>query len=314
MTMRNFFVFLSIIIFVAFGQAVAEVTAQGKTWPDIIPLPNGFQPEGVVVGHGHDIYAGSLGTGAIYRADVRTGQGELAVPSQDNRVAVGLSFDERSNLLFVAGGPAGAGYVYDTETGDTVGVYQFTEQDSFVNDVVVTRSAAYFTDSFRPFLYRVPLGPGGQLSAPSDITVIELEGDYAQVPDAFNANGIDATANGETLIIVQSVTGKLFQVNPETGHASLIDLGGGAVPNGDGLLLEGKTLYVVQNQLNQIAVVDLNASLTAGDIVTLITDSDFDVPTTIAEFGNYLYAVNARFGTPATPDTTYDIVRVNKEK
>jgi sugar lactone lactonase YvrE len=266
------------------------------------------------VGHGHDIYTGSLGTGAIYRADVRTGQGELAVPSQDNRVAVGLSFDERSNLLFVAGGPAGAGYVYDTETGDTVGVYQFTEQNSFVNDVVVTRSAAYFTDSFRPFLYRVPLGPGGQLSAPSDITVIELEGDYAQVPDAFNANGIDATANGETLIIVQSVTGKLFQVNPETGHASLIDLGGGAVPNGDGLLLEGKTLSVVQNQLNQIAVVDLKASLTAGDIVTLITDPDFDVPTTIAEFGNYLYAVNARFGTPATPDTTYDIIRVNKEK
>lgn len=301
--MRKVFVFLSIIIFVPFVQAVTGITAQGETFPHIIPLPNGFQPEGVVVGRGHDIYAGSLGTGAIYRADLRTGQGELAVPPQVDRIAVGLSFDERSNLLFVAGGPAGAGYVYDTETGDTVGEYQFTEQDSFVNDVVVTRSAAYFTDSFRPFLYRVPLGPGGQLSPPSDVTAIELSGDFVQVPDAFNANGIDATPNGEILVIVQSVTGKLFQVEPETGHASLIDLGGEAVPNGDGLLLDGKSLYVMQNQLNQIAVVGLNAKFTAGDIVTLITDPDFDVPTTIAEFGNDLYAVNARFGTPATPRT-----------
>ena len=34
------------------------------------------------------------------------------------------------------------------------------------------------------------------------------------------------------------------------------------------------------------------------------------VPTTIAMFGSSLYAVNARFATPPTPDTTYTIVRV----
>jgi len=47
-------------------------------------------------------------------------------------------------------------------------------------------------------------------------------------------------------------------------------------------------------------------------IVSYITNPAFDVPTTIAEFGNSLYAVNARFGTPPTPETEYDIVKVTK--
>jgi hypothetical protein len=38
----------------------------------------------------------------------------------------------------------------------------------------------------------------------------------------------------------------------------------------------------------------------------------FRIPTTIAEFGDALYAVNARFDVPPTPDTEYDVVRVSK--
>jgi sugar lactone lactonase YvrE len=132
------------------------------------------------------------------------------------------------------------------------------------------------------------------------------------VPGTFNTNGIDATPNGKWLVIVQSATGQLFQVDPKSGQATLIDLGLDSVPNGDGILLDGKTLYVVQNRLNQIAAVHLTPDLTAGEITDTTTSTDFDVPTTIAEFGNALYAVNARFGTPVTPTTGYDVVRVTK--
>ena len=38
-------------------------------------------------------------------------------------------------------------------------------------------------------------------------------------------------------------------------------------------------------------------------------NTNIDVPTTIASFGNALYAVNARFTTPPAPTTTYNIVR-----
>ena len=82
--------------------------------------------------------------------------------------------------------------------------------------------------------------------------------------------------------------------------------------NGDGLLLDGRTLYVVQNQLNRIAVVRLDRDLDEGEVTGHLTDSDFDVPTTIAEKGGFLWAVNARFSTPPTPDTTYDVVRVRR--
>jgi hypothetical protein len=101
-------------------------------------------------------------------------------------------------------------------------------------------------------------------------------------------------------------------VDPDTGVATRIDLGTDAVPNGDGILLQGKTLYVVQNVLNQIAVVELSADLGSGTILKTITSPDFRVPTTVAMFGDNLYAVNARFGTPLTPTTDYDVVSVRR--
>ena len=74
--------------------------------------------------------------------------------------------------------------------------------------------------------------------------------------------------------------------------------------------LQGKTLYVVQNRLNQIAVIALDSDYSLGTIENIITSPLFRVPTTITLFGNSLYAVNARFGTPPTPDTDYNVVRV----
>ena len=93
----------------------------------------------------------------------------------------------------------------------------------------------------------------------------------------------------------------------------MIDLGGASVSAGDGILLIGKTLYVVRNRLNQIAVIKLSRDLTSGTVTDTLTNANFDVPTTIGLFGDALYAVNARFGTPPTPDTTYTAVRVPLE-
>ncbi len=295
------------------GSAVAQSLAAGAApvFPKIVPLPNGFQPEGIVVGNGTDLYAGSLATGAIYRANLRTGTGEIVVPPQSGRIAVGLAFDPRTSFLFVAGGPLGAAYVYNTQTGESEASYQLTGLASFVNDVVVTEDAAYFTDSFQPVFYRAPLSDEGALPDPSAVQAIPLTGDFVFVPGAFNANGIEATPDGRYLVIVNSANGELYRVDPATGQATLIDLGGESVPAGDGLLLAGQTLYVVQNSFNQIAVVQLEPDLTSGQVVERITDPAFRVPTTIAKFGNALYVVNARFDTPPTPDTEYEVVKVS---
>ena len=286
--------------------------AQKDNFPEVIALPNGFRPEGIASGRGNLLYAGSLATGAIYQADARTGEGSLLVGPQEGRVSVGLEFDQRTGYLFVAGGPTGSGYVYDTRTGADLGAFTLaTGSPTFINDVAVTRDAAYFTDSSQPVLYRLPLGPGGKPTS-GEVEVLPLSGDFEFVPGAFNANGIEATPNGKWLIVVNTATGSLYRVDAATGAATLIDLGGASVPNGDGLLLEGNTLYVVQNFLNQIAVVRLKANFTSGAIVQTLTDEDFDIPTTVTRAAGALYAVNARFSTPPTPDTEYWITRVER--
>jgi hypothetical protein len=234
----------------------------------------------------------------------------LLVQPTEGRQAIGLGLDLFGKRLFVAGGPTGDGYVYDTRTGATIATYDFTSGDSFVNDVVVTHNAAYFTDSRQPVIYRVELHWTG---APTGrFTTIPLGGDFEFVPGAFNLNGIDAPWWGGTLIAVSSTLGALYAIDPDTGEATRIDLGGAAMTNGDGLLLDGRTLYVVQNRLNQISVIELSRDLTQGEVVDVITSPHFDVPTTIDDFGPLLYAVNARFGTPPAPDTDYTVVQVRK--
>jgi sugar lactone lactonase YvrE len=284
--------------------AVASgVAAAAPSYPATIALPRAFQPEGIAI-RANTFYVGSIPTGSIYRGNLRTGAGSVFI-QRSGRAAIGVEADNRGRL-FVAGGPTGKAFVYNARTGADIASSDLAP--GFINDVVVTRTGAYFTNSNRAELYRVPIGNGGRLG--TTVQTIALQPPYAQGA-GFNVNGIDATPNGRWLVIVQSNTGKLFRVNPSTGATTEIALGGESVPNGDGILLDGKTLYVVQNQLNRIAAIRVNATLTSGRVVTRITDGRFAVPTTIDDLGRRLYAVNARFGSP--PATTdYQVVQVRK--
>ena len=294
---------IGLILLVITAVLANPVAAQN--YPEVISLPNGFQPEGIVVGEGNTAYAGSLANGDIYAADLESGEGHIAIEGPGTP-AVGLDYDRRTGYLFVSGGPNGDGRIYNTHTGELVAAYDFG--GGFVNDVIVTPQAAYFTDSFAPNLYSVALDGAGE---PGAHATIPLSGEFVFVPGGFNTNGIVATPNGNGLIIVHSSRGELYFVNPQTGEAALIDLGGDNVNSGDGLLLLDRTLFVVQNSLNQIAQFQLNRNYSAARLQQLITDDDFDVPTTVSNQGTRLYAVNARFGTTPGPDVEYDIVRVS---
>jgi sugar lactone lactonase YvrE len=127
-----------------------------------------------------------------------------------------------------------------------------------------------------------------------------------------SANGIARTPDGDALLVIQSATGLLCRVDPATGDATHVDLGGTLLLNGDGLLVSGRTLFVVQNRLNRVAVVGLNSEGTSGEVNQYLTDPRFDVPTTVAASGNRLYLPNARFTTPPTPETTYNAVAIPK--
>ena len=139
----------------------ATAAAAQATFPEEISLPNGFRPEGIAIGNGATFYVGSIPTGAVYRGDLRTGDGAILVPAAPGRASIGMKFDR--GLLYVAGGPTGKGFVYDAQSGVLLREVQLAmgAGGTFVNDVVVTRDAAYFTDSQRPALYRLPLANDG---------------------------------------------------------------------------------------------------------------------------------------------------------
>src|SRR3954454_11286980 len=176
----------------AAAAATAEAGSAKKPhpFPAVIQLPLGFQPEGIEIGRGTTFYAGSVASGAVYRGDLRTGKGSILVPSAAGRKATGIELDTQ-NRLWVAGADTGNAYVYDAKTGALLKTYQLGTAPTFINDVVVTRDAAYFTDSSKPVLYKIPLDLGAAQTIP-------LGGDYAHVANAFNLNGIDATSNGKT--------------------------------------------------------------------------------------------------------------------
>ena len=267
-----------------------------------IPLPDEFRPEGIASGEGDRFYVGSIPLGAVYSGSYSTGEGDVLVPPHPGRNHTGLKVDTRFDRLFVAGGPSKGIYVYDANTGADVASFSLPDA-GFVNDVVLTHNAAYFTDSLVPQLYRVGIRRNGELTPPQRVT---YSGDL-QFTTGFNVNGIETLRGGRRLVVVQSNLGKLFSVNGRTGVTSEIKLDQ-PVTMGDGMLRQGSTLYVVQNRINRIAAVKLGHGDRSGVVRRFITDPRFDVPTTIAPFKHFIYAVNARFDLPDDEDD--DIVRV----
>jgi outer membrane protein assembly factor BamB len=292
---------LAVALTAVLAAPAAAHSPEHSPFPKLIALPVGFQPEGIAL-KGPTFYVGSIPTGAVYRGDVRTGSGDVLVPPQPGRAAIGLKV--RRGLLWVAGGPTGKAFTYDARTGAPVAEYGLAGGTPFINDVAVRHGTAYFTNSRAPEVFAVPIHGG-------PVRQIPITGDFQQTGEstATNLNGI-AVAGRDTLVLVQTNTGKLFAADANTGVAKEIDLGGADVLNGDGLLLRGRVLFVVQNRLNRIAVVVLSRDLTRGSVVHTITDPAFDVPTTIGAFGRHLYAVNARFGTPSPQTASYNVVRV----
>src|SRR5687767_8335231 len=90
------------LLLVALSLTMIAGTSSAAPFPEVIPLPDGFQPEGIASGTGTTFYVGSIPTGAVYRGDLRTGEGQLVVPVQAGRNAIGLKFDAPTGLLFVA--------------------------------------------------------------------------------------------------------------------------------------------------------------------------------------------------------------------
>ena len=271
-------------------------------------------PEGVAYrSDTGDFYVGSTTDGTVFRGNVEGGSKEAEVflePESDGRTtAIGMEVDE-DGRLFIAGGDTGHIFVYDTESANLVRRLDTPDAEAtFLNDVAVTPDGeAYFTDSMRPVLFRVTsTGDGVGEAEPW----LNFEGTPAEYEEGFNFNGIDATEDGRYLVAVKSNTGELFRIDTESKEVVEINLGGETLANGDGLLLDGRTVYVVRNEQGLIVPVKLSGEYISGEVGEPFTDPSFAFPTTIAKTNGRLLVVNSQFdkreGEPELPFTVSSV-------
>lgn len=273
------------------------------------PLP-GHQdyPEGVAVDSARGIiYTGSAATGTIYAINANTGAvskfqegGALGRMS-----ALGLKVDKLGRL-WVAGGTQGTVSVLSPE-GMTVKVLETPKSPRpYVNDLTPAPDGnVYVTDSARPVIFRVK--PDLSLESWLDLSKTPIK--YGP---GINLNGIVATPDGQSLLTIQLNTGDLWRIDLRTKAVRKVM---GGLVNGDGLLLDGRTLYVARNKDQVISKVTLSADYGSGQLVAEEPLMGLRFPATLARYGGSdLIVTQAQLDKlqGGTPETPFKLTRFRK--
>ena len=252
-------------------------------------------PEGIAYQQGTgNFYVSSNQDGTIFRGNIHDEMTSVFLPagSDGRTTATGMKVDDQGRL-FIAGASTGKIFVYDTTSGALLGQFDNNLTNTFLNDIAITNNGdAYVTDSLDPTLYRVTTDEQGQLHFEA---WLDFTGTPFVYQPGFNANGIVASPDGRYLVIVQSNTGKLFRVEIATQEVTEVDLGGATVTNGDGLVLQGHTLYVVRNSNGLIVKVQMSGDFSRGRVVSSTGDPSLHFPTTAARANGRLLVVNSQF-------------------
>lgn len=322
---------------VPIGATAAEAKGHPKPKPSApatVALPDGLRPEGITSGPGSRFYVGSLADGRIVTGDFfRTGTSVLLAGATGRQIR-GLYYDRRSTLLWAVGNVGTVAHVWavDSRRG-TVVSDTVVPGGVFLNDLVVTKSAVWVTDSKVDRLTVIALTRGGR-PAKKPATFVALGGAWpAGDGVANNANGIRTLPDG-SIVLNNSNVGGLWQVDPKTGTTREIPVTGGpGIIGGDGLEISGETLFNVRGSgQKEVSVLRLKArrhgkhgsgkhdsgkhhdhgvTTWSARWVTALTDPTLDVPSTATLAGGSLWAVNARFGVASPETATYAITRLS---
>jgi sugar lactone lactonase YvrE len=269
-------------------------------------------PEGVVYDQKTQaFYGGSVSDGLIYIGTLDDPTAEVFLPAgSDGRdEAIGVNVDKEGRL-YIAGGSSGTLYVYDIETKELLARFE-TGEGGFINDVAISKDGdVYFTDSTRPFIYRVSEEQVEDGGGTPEAIPLTPEVDYQGFP---NANGIRITPNGKYIIFADSNDGKLYRMVPaeDPTEREISEIGvRGSTDNPDGLELRGHTLYVVNNQDELIVEVRLSGDYLGGRVVGNTTTPEFHTPTTASLAGGRLLVANAEFFDQSEPGPPFYVVSI----
>ncbi|KQR22712.1 superoxide dismutase family protein [Deinococcus sp. Leaf326] len=244
------------------------------------------------------VYTGSAQNGTIYA--VNAASGAVSKFSEGGALgrasALGLKVDAQGRL-WIAGGAQGTVSVLSPD-GAPVAVLETPKSpNAYINDLTpAADSNVYVTDSSRPAIYRVT--PDLKISE-----WLNLAGTPIRYGPGINLNGVVATPDGRYLLAVQLNTGDLWRIDLRSKAIRRVM---GGLNNGDGMLLDGRTLYVSRNKDGIISKVMLGADYASGQVMAEEPVTGLRFPTTLSAIGGDLIVPQGQLdklqgGTPETP-------------
>jgi len=275
------------------GEPQAPEPAAAPRDAIVVPGDRVF-PEGVAVdARTGRVFVGSTTDGTVFAGDPpRTPLRPFLPAGRGGRTAAtGLTVDDRGRL-WVAGRGTGRAFVHDAASGRPIRALRAPGSGrTLVNDVAVTATAAYVTDSFRPVLYRARLDGDavGELEP-----WLELGTTPIPTGTGFGLNGVVATPDGRHLITVHFDTGRLFRIDTRTRAVREVRVRGAALRTGDGLVLRGRTLFVVREEPGDVVPLRLSADRLDARAGAPFGGDRLGFPTTAAVRGDRLLVVDSQ--------------------
>jgi len=250
-------------------------------------LPDGFTyPEGVALDPTTGrVYVTSVQTGAIAVAEPGSDSATVWLPAgSDGRKMPTLGIEFGADRVWIVS--MNALYEYRTDGTFIARHDPDGTRDAGLNDVAITDDGAYVTDSSSSLLWYLPL------DARSDLQLEPIDIDDTSVKfDAFN--GIEALPDG-TLLVNQFIGNLLFHVDPRVPSAVVIDLDQALAYGGDGMSLDGNTLWVVNAGLDAIDRVELCPGFDCGTVTKGERDPMLSFPTDVQVMGDVVLVVNSQ--------------------
>jgi sugar lactone lactonase YvrE len=276
-----------------------------------VALPADIEyPEGVATDAQGRVYVASALDATIVRLAADGSNPELIAGPNVIAARTGANFPRTLGIkvdplgrVWVAGGRTAQVAVVGADRKVTR--IPIPREGSVLNDAAILPDAVYVTDTPQPILWRIPIN-GTQIGAPEPW--IDYTGTPLEYGPGRNINGIVADAAGKYLVIVQMDKGLLFRVDIATKKVTAIDIGGEALSNTDGLVLQGNTLYAMRQAEGEIVTIRMAPDLSSGKVVSRFRDPALGWIATAAIAGDELLVVNTQFnvreaGTAVRPFT-----------
>lgn len=237
-------------------------------------------------------------SGTIYRGTPGSEALEVFVGPSVGNDGRGIDVDAAGNV-YVAGGPSGEVRVY-SRAGVLLAELPAGAPGAYLNDVWVgPDGAAYVTDSSLPVIRRVSQ-QGGAWTIED---WLDVSGTITYTPPLtdFDLNGIVATVDRRHLLAVQSTTGRLWRIDLATRAIDEVVTDGAPLTNGDGLVLRGTTLTVVQNFSRQVTTLRTSDGWATASVVDVTPTDPARTFTTAKYVRGQLLGVDSQFGFAAPP-------------